>query len=100
MIREESGDMFGLGARDAVLLAAGHGDDTRGFLAQDEDYDLLELAREGVDLALADAELTDGSIEVRALNASPAAFIAAGTLAERLRILSRALGQEVTINVV
>ncbi len=31
---------------------------------------------------------------------SPAAFIAAGVLAERLRILARALGHEVTITLV
>lgn len=99
LIREERDDMFGLGARDAVLVAAGHGD-TRGFATPEPDDDLLALAREGVDLTLADAELIDGSIEVRPLNASPAAFIEAGVLAERLRILARALGQDVQITVV
>ncbi len=99
LIRDEGDDMFGLGARDAVIVAAGYGD-TRGFSSAEPDDDLLELARDGVDLTLADAELVDGSIEVRPLNASPAAFIAAGVLAERLRILARALGQNVTITVV
>lgn len=99
LIRDEGDDMFGLGARDAVLVAAGHGD-TRGFPSPEPDDDLLVLAREGVDLTLADAELVDGSIEVRPLNASPAAFIEAGVLAERLRIFARALGQDVTITVV
>jgi coenzyme F420-0:L-glutamate ligase/coenzyme F420-1:gamma-L-glutamate ligase len=99
LIREERDDMFGLGARDAVLVAVGHGD-TRGFPSPEPDDDLLALTREGVDLTLADAELIDGSIEVRPLNASPAAFIEAGVLAERLRILSRALGQTATITVV
>lgn len=99
LIRDEAGDMFGLGARDAVLVAAGHGA-TRGFPAPDDDHDLLALARDGVDLTLAYAELVDGSIEVRPLNASPAAFIEAGVLAERLRILARALGQDMTIAVV
>ncbi|MDR7086042.1 coenzyme F420-0:L-glutamate ligase/coenzyme F420-1:gamma-L-glutamate ligase [Aeromicrobium panaciterrae] len=99
LIRDEGDDMFGLGARDAVLVAAGRGD-TRGFPSAEADDDLLAMAREGVDLTLADAELTDRSIEVRPLNASPAAFIEAGVLAERLRILARAIGQDVTITVV
>lgn len=98
LIREERDDMFGLGARDAVLVAAGHGD-IRGFPSPEPDDDLLALARDGVDLTLADAELVDGSIEVRPLNASPAAFIEAGVLAERLRILARALGMDVAITV-
>ncbi|WP_332643935.1 coenzyme F420-0:L-glutamate ligase [Aeromicrobium sp.] len=100
LIREERDDMFGLGARDAVLVAAGYDDDIRGFPSPEPDDDLLAMARQGVDLTLADAELVDGSIEVRPLNASPAAFIEAGVLAERLRILARALGQDVPIRVV
>lgn len=99
LIREERDDMFGLGAREAVLVAAGQGD-TRGFPSPEPDDDLLALAREGVDLTLADAELVDGSIAVRAKSDSAEAYVAAGVLAERLRILARALGQSVTINVV
>ena len=99
LIRDEADDMFGLGARDAVLAAVGRGD-TRGFPSPEPDDDLLTLARVGADLTLADAELVGESIEVRPLDASPAAFIAAGVLAERLRILARALGQDVTITVV
>ncbi|GAA3515626.1 hypothetical protein GCM10022234_08370 [Aeromicrobium panaciterrae] len=99
LIRDEDGDMFGLGARDAVLVAAGNGD-TRGFPAPDDDHDLIALAREGVDLALADVELVNGAIEVSAKSGSPEAHVASGVLAERLRILSRALGQETTIAIV
>ncbi len=68
LIRDEAGDMFGLGARDAVLVAAGNGS-TRGFPAPADDHDLLTLAREGIDLALADAELAEDVIEVRPLSA-------------------------------
>lgn len=100
LIRDEGDDMFGLGARDAVLKAVGHGDDTRGFPTPETDDNLLALAREGIDLALADVSLVDGSIEARALAESPAAHFEAGRLAERLRILARALGQDVIINVV
>ena len=99
LIREEGGDMFGLGARDAVVVAAGHGD-TRGFPTPDDDHDLLALARDGVDLSLVDASRVDGSIEVHAMEESPAAHVAAGVLTERLRILARALSQDVTITVV
>ena len=99
LIRDEESDMFGLGVRDAVLVAAGNGD-TRGFPAPDDDHDLLALAREGVDLTLADAIVVGDVIEVRALSDSPGAHVAAGVLAERLRILARALGQDVTISVV
>ncbi len=99
LIRGEGDDMFGLGARDAVLIAVGHGD-TRGFPTPEPDDDLLGLAREGIDLMLADATLVGGVIEVRAKDSSPAALVATGVLAERLRILARALGQDVTITVV
>ena len=99
LIRDEAGDMFGLGARDAVLVAAGRGE-TRGFPSPDPDLDLLALAREGIDLLLTDATLVGDVIEVRAKNSSPAALVATGVLAERLRILARALSQDVTITVV
>lgn len=99
LIREEGDDMFGLGARDAVLMALG-ADDVRGFPTPDDDHDLLSLAREGIDLALADASLVDGAIAVHAKEESPAAHVAAGVLAERLRILARALSRDVTITVV
>lgn len=99
LIREDSGDMFGLGARDAALLAAGHDEDTRGFPMLDDGHGLLALACEGVDLSLTDASVVGDVIEVRAKSVEPAAYVAAGMLAERLRILARALGQDVTINV-
>ncbi len=96
LIRDEGSDMFGLGARDAVLVAVGHGD-TRGFPSPEPDDDLLALALEGADLTLAEAAWVGDAIEVRASSAALAAHVEAGVLAERLRILSRALGQDVTI---
>lgn len=96
LIRDEAGDMFGLGARDAVLVAAGYGS-TRGFAAPDDDLDLLALALAGIDLALTNAERVDGGVEVRARGGSAAAHVETGKLAERLRILARALGEDTTI---
>ncbi|MEV7398744.1 coenzyme F420-0:L-glutamate ligase [Aeromicrobium sp. NPDC092404] len=103
LVRDEDGDLFGLGARDAVLAAAARGDLPRGFPAADDDDDLLALARAGADLSLADVTVAvDGSLEVRALSVdgAPEAYVEAGALAERLRILARALGREVVIAVV
>jgi coenzyme F420-0:L-glutamate ligase/coenzyme F420-1:gamma-L-glutamate ligase len=103
LIRDEGGDLFGLGARDAVLAAASRGELPRGFPAADEDDDLIALARAGADLSLADVTVAaDGSLEVRALSedGAPEAYVEAGALAERLRILARALHREVVIAVV
>lgn len=103
LIRDEDGDLFGLGARDAVLAAASRGDLPRGFPAADEDDDLIALAREGADLSLADVSVAaDGSLEVRALSedGAPEAYVEAGALAERLRIIARALHRDVVIAVV
>ncbi|KRC66218.1 hypothetical protein ASE12_16515 [Aeromicrobium sp. Root236] len=103
LIRDDDGDLFGLGARDAVLAAASRGDLPRGFPVADEDDDLLALARAGTDLSLADVTVAaDGSLEVRSLSedGAPEAYVEAGALAERLRILARALRREVVIAVV
>jgi coenzyme F420-0:L-glutamate ligase/coenzyme F420-1:gamma-L-glutamate ligase len=103
LIRDEDGDLFGLGARDAVLAAAARGELPRGFPAADPDDDLITLARAGADLSLADVSVAaDGSLEVRSLSEDgvPEAYVEAGALAERLRILARALRREVVIAVV
>ncbi|WP_332662741.1 coenzyme F420-0:L-glutamate ligase [Aeromicrobium sp.] len=103
LVRDEDGDLFGLGARDAVLAAASRGELPRGFPMPDEDDDLIALARAGADLSLADVTVAlDGSLEVRALSedGAPEAYVEAGALAERLRILARALRRDVVIAVV
>lgn len=100
LIRAEGEDMFGLGARDAVLLAAGHGEDIRGFPVPDADADLLALAGEGVDLTLTGATIVGASIEVRPADTSARAYLETGVLAERVRILARALGQDVAVRIV
>lgn len=98
LIRDEDGDLFGLGSRDAVLVAAGYDDARRGFPTAEADDDLLALAREGIDPALAGVHRdTDGDLVVTALSRTPAAYGEAGRLAERLRILARALRQDVPI---
>ncbi len=103
LIRDEDGDLFGLGARDAVLAAVSRGELPRGFPVPEPDDDLIALARAGADLSLADVTVAaDGSLEVRALSedGAPEAYVEAGALAERLRILARALRREVVIAVV
>ncbi len=100
LIRDEGDDMFGLGARDAVLLAAAYTPDLRGFPSPEPDDDLLALAREGVDTTLADAARVGDVIQVRAGEESPYAHVAAGVLAERVRILARALGDDLTIEII
>ncbi|WP_456696711.1 coenzyme F420-0:L-glutamate ligase [Aeromicrobium sp. P5_D10] len=91
LIRDEDGDLFGLGSRDAVLVAAGYGEELRGFPTPEAGDDLVELAREGIDSALAVVEDVDGELIVSAVTDAPAAHREAGRLAERLRILGRAL---------
>ncbi|MDX6233402.1 MAG: coenzyme F420-0:L-glutamate ligase / coenzyme F420:gamma-L-glutamate ligase [Nocardioidaceae bacterium] len=103
LIRDEDGDLFGLGAREAVLAAVSRGHLPRGFPVAEPDDDLIALARAGADLTLADVTVAaDGSLEVRALSedGAPEAYVEAGALAERLRILARALRREVVIAVV
>lgn len=98
LIRDEDGDLFGLGSRDAVLVAAGYDDAPRGFPSAEADDDLIALAREGIDPALAGVERdAEGDLVVTALAETAAAHGEAGRLAERLRILARALRQDVRV---
>lgn len=93
LIRDEDGDLFGLGSRDAVLVAAGYGDQLRGFPTPEPDDDLVALASEGIDPDLAVVRDVDGARVAVAVTETPAAHREAGRLAERLRILARALRQ-------
>jgi len=99
LIREEGADMFGLGARDAVLHAVGFDEDLRGFPSPEPDDDLVAWAQEGVDLSLADVRVAaDGAFTVVALASSREAYVQVGVLAERLRVLARALGRDVAVS--
>lgn len=93
LIRDEDGDLFGLGARDAVLVAAGYGAELRGFPAPEATDDLLTVAREGIDPTLAVVQDVAGQPEVSAVVETPEAYVEVGRLTERLRILGRALRQ-------
>jgi coenzyme F420-0:L-glutamate ligase/coenzyme F420-1:gamma-L-glutamate ligase len=98
LIRPEDGDLFGLGARDAVLAALGHGDEaSRGFPAAEPDDDLAALAREGIDPELVDVRRDGEVVTIVAMGEGPGAWIAAGRAAERVRVLARALRQDVAI---
>lgn len=91
LIRDEDGDLFGLGSRDAVLVAAGYGDELRGFPSPEATDDLLALAREGIDPDLAVVRDVAGTLTIVAVVDTPEGHQEAGRLAERLRILGRAL---------
>jgi coenzyme F420-0:L-glutamate ligase/coenzyme F420-1:gamma-L-glutamate ligase len=98
LIRPEDGDLFGLGARDAVLAALGHDDEaSRGFAASEPDDDLVALAREGVDPGLVSVSRDGEVVTIVAVGEGPGAWIAAGRAAERVRVLARALRQDVKI---
>lgn len=95
LIREEDGDLFGLGARDAVLVAASTSSCLRGFPQFDETSaeELKAAALDGIDTNVADIRIvSNGHFEVyspkRDLGASD--WLAMGALAERTRILARA----------
>ncbi|MCW2829536.1 MAG: hypothetical protein JWP31_228 [Aeromicrobium sp.] len=98
LIRDEDDDLFGLGAREAVLVAIGRNPEPRGFPAPEPDDDLVAIACEGIDPTLAIARPSSaGTLEVFALHDTRAAHVEAGALLERLRILARALRQDVDI---
>lgn len=93
LIRDEDGDLFGLGARDAVLAAAGYEEVVRGFPSPEAGDDLLALAREGIDPTLAVVRDVGSRPQVSAVVETPEAYVEVGRLTERLRILGRALRQ-------
>jgi coenzyme F420-0:L-glutamate ligase/coenzyme F420-1:gamma-L-glutamate ligase len=95
LIREEQDDLFGLGAREAVLAAL-PGQPARGFsdLIEEEvaELDLLTLAAPG-DLAV---EKTAGGYVIRA---TPDQLVEAGMLKQRLLALAVAHGLARTVEV-
>lgn len=100
LIRDEDGDLFGLGARDAVLAAVGHGDSSRGFPAPQPDDDLLALARDGIDPELVEVVEDGEVVRITVVGSGPAAYVEAGRLRERVHILATALRRDVAISVV
>lgn len=102
LIRAEANDLFGFGSVDAVLAAVGHADVSRGFpMPLGDPIDrLVEAARAGTELMLADVRVRAGGVlEVYAVDggSSVAASVAMGVLAERLRIIARALRLDVQV---
>ena len=107
LIRNEDGDLFGLGSRDAVFAACNHGMDLRGFPADEDNTidELIRRAQQGVDPTEAEVRVIDGSagsaLQVcsPASVSGPAEWVAVGALAERLRVLARAMRLDVGIEV-
>ncbi|GAA1746202.1 coenzyme F420-0:L-glutamate ligase [Aeromicrobium alkaliterrae] len=96
ILRDEDGDLFGLGSRDAVVAAlADAGDVVRGFPATAATVDdLVEIADvpEGV------AVVVDG-VETLTVVATPRHAVEAGMLAQRLVTLATAHGRGLQIGV-
>ena len=90
LVRPEADDLFGLGALDAVQAAVRRGPgDSRGFARADVGLaGLVAVAAEGVPLTVG-LRADEGSVEARG------DAHAAGTLAERLRVLAFAHGYTV-----
>ncbi len=92
LIRDEEGDMFGLGARDAVLASLERVP-VRGFPASDgEDLDLVALASCG-DLLV--ERTTDGYVIRAAANQQ----VDAGMLKQRMLAIAVAHGLQITVAV-
>lgn len=92
LIRDEQGDLFGLGARDAVLAAL-PGQPVRGFPdAEAEDVDLVALAEPG-ELAVS----AEGHRLV--IHATAGQLIEAGMVKQRLLALAVAHGLSVDVDV-
>lgn len=95
LIRDEPGDLFGLGARDAVLAAL-PGQPVRGFpdLTEEEaaEFDVVALASPG-DLTV---EAADGHLVI---HAGPDQLVEAGMLKQRLLAVAVAHGLVVSVDV-
>ncbi|MBK5248442.1 MAG: coenzyme F420-0:L-glutamate ligase [Actinomycetales bacterium] len=104
LILNEEDDLFGMGSRDAVLAACGRGAVLRGFPADPENTleELIRRAQEGVDRAVVELiAINESTLQISSSAAipGPSARIAVGTLAERLRVLARAMRLNVRIEI-
>lgn len=92
LIREENEDLFGFGAREAVVAALG-GLPSRGFAeTEGEDVDLVALAEPG-DLGV--EKSADGYV----IQAGPGQLVEAGMVKQRLLALAVAHGRSITVDV-
>ena len=91
LIRDEQSDLFGLGAREAVVAALG-GRVVRGFPASDEDVDLIALAKPG---ELTVEKTADGYV----IRAGRDQLVDAGMLKQRLLALAVAHGASIRTDV-
>jgi coenzyme F420-0:L-glutamate ligase/coenzyme F420-1:gamma-L-glutamate ligase len=91
LIRDEPSDLFGLGAREAVLVALA-GQPVRGFPAPDGAVDLIALASPG-DLTV--LKTASGYV----IQAGPDQLVDAGMLKQRLLALAVAHGELIEIAV-
>ncbi|MDO9378093.1 MAG: coenzyme F420-0:L-glutamate ligase [Nocardioidaceae bacterium] len=90
LVRPEDTDLFGLGALDAVRAAVRRDDPLgRGFPAPAADA-LETVLREASAGSTAAARVDGDTVHVRPASAEPDALVAAGVLAERLRVLAAA----------
>lgn len=100
LIRDEDGDLFGLGSREAVLAAVTADQTPRGFPAAEQDHAAALVAAVAADPGLAGLAIDlDGSAVTVRHAATPEAHHAALIAAERLRILGVAYRQAWTIAV-
>lgn len=100
LIRDEAGDLFGLGTREAVLAAVTGEPETRGFPAAEADFTALligALQHHGEFTGLT-FTVADGAIDI-GHDASPEQHDRALVAAERLRILGLAYRQPWAISV-
>lgn len=103
LIREESGDLFGLGSREAVTAALGDGR-ARGFPSAGDDAvtTVMAAASSPVDLTDLTVELTSPAdrVIVSVSPGRPDAAVRAGELAARLRALAVAYDIDLPVDVV
>lgn len=106
LIRDEDGDMFGLGAREAVVTAVTNDASAqRGFSAPSGDAlaTVAEAAQAGIDPKVAMLKTwrnNDGlHVEATGHHAEYTTWMAVGILAERVRILAIAHGLEPKISI-
>ena len=93
LVRDDDGDLFGLGANEAVRQAIGTSPGRpRGFA--DLDDDVVGIALEPVDSEVLSVEVNDESITVAEAPGADRSecLVAYGALLERFRVLDRAYG--------